>query len=162
MKIIVPSSASFYQACAIKLQSYFITKAGGTPYYRLFVNDIVPNAQTTVTDFVEATSALLPNYSAQFFNFNSTAYQAEDSTFHATNDSRVLTHTYGTAAPNTFVYGFFLTNSAKTILVGSGRFSTPVLFSVKYQYMSIQPDIVMFQNNYLDLIFRWNGCDPIY
>lgn len=95
---------------------------------RLYTNNLIPGPTNVLADFTEATAVEIPGYAPATPAWLGLPTRAQDGSW---NDNMNLATFLANAPPPApqIVYGWFLTDAAKTKLVGSGAFAQPFTFT---------------------------------
>lgn len=108
------------------------TASTGVVHIHLFTNNITPSKANVLADFTELTTTEVPGYAPASANWyagvplrlNSGAWESPDSLA----DPNFTCSTSAPPSPQ-IVYGWFATDSTDAILLGSGVFGSPYIFS---------------------------------
>jgi hypothetical protein len=103
----------------------------------LYANQLIPSQGTLLTMFVEAT---FTGYVAQSVGAWGAAYIGPDGNAHVTAPGLQFQAT-DDVTPNT-IYGWYMTNTAGTELVGAANFLTPIPIVAALQAVVMQPDFI--------------------
>lgn len=96
---------------------------------RLYTNNLTPLPTSVVGDFTELTNVEVPGYTPATPTWNAAPYANNDGSWTDNMTLAPFTAT-GAASPPTTVYGWFLTDSGKTTLLGAGLLDAPFTFSL--------------------------------
>jgi len=95
---------------------------------RLYTNDLTPTRTTVVADLTELTNVEVPGYILTTPAWNGTPLRKQDGSWEDWTDQNAFMAIGGPPPAPIVVFGWFVTNAAKTVLAASGRLAAPFVF----------------------------------
>ena len=117
---IFPTDQEVARLAAFKTSKFPI--APNAAQFKLFVNSVTPDVNSTIATFTEATT---PGYTARDVIMN--APDALPSGLAVCQSGTILNDITGTNDPPESAYGYFVTNQAGDELIFAENFSAPIL-----------------------------------
>jgi hypothetical protein len=122
---------------------------------RLFTNNLTPNKANVVTDFTELTNVQVPGYLPVAGAWKGTPIRKPDGSWEDQGAAPLEFKATGLPPAPQTVYGWFATNAAGTVLLGSGVFAAPFVFTLLGDGFTLEQVINVLQltgNTYQFLI----------
>jgi len=93
----------------------------------LYTNNLTPTRTNVLADFTELTNVEVPGYAGVAIAWNGTPVRNQDASWSDEAAQAIFQATGAPPAPQ-IVYGWFLQNAGKTVLLASGLFAVPFTF----------------------------------
>lgn len=97
---------------------------------KLFTNNFTPNAQNVVGDFTELTNVEVPGYAPVAGAWLGSPVKKADQSWEDQGAAPLPFKATGVPPSPQVVYGWYATNAAGTVVLGSGVFANPFTFSL--------------------------------
>lgn len=113
---------------------------------RLFTNNLTPTKANVAADFTELTALAVPGYVPVAGVWNGLPIRKQDGSW---EDNGAAPLQYAATAPPPapqITYGWFATNAAGTVLIGSGKFATPFTFTLNGDGFDLEQKMNLLQN----------------
>ncbi|SRR5258707_2498590 len=96
---------------------------------KLYVNNLTPTKNNVVADFTELTNVEVPGYAAVAGAWNGAPVRKQDGSWEDQGAAPIQFAATGPPPAPQIVYGWFATNAAGTVLIGSGKFAAAFTFT---------------------------------
>lgn len=145
------------------IQAQLGTAGTGVIDIHLFTNDLTPTKVNALGDFTELTNVEVPGYLKKSVNwFAGTPYREQDGSWTCPNSLADPSFVASADPPSAqTVFGFFATDSTDAILVGSGRFAVPFVFTKSGDGFRLADDPKIIQSDGGTLTITMPDLEPI-
>lgn len=122
---------------------------------RLYTNNLTPTKTNVIGDFTELTVVEVPGYAAVAPAWNGTPVRKQDGSWEDLASLATFVAAGGPPpGPGTVVYGWYATDAAGTLLLGSGLFDTPFTFVQDGDGFSLEPSMNIVEVNGTDYTLK--------
>lgn len=105
---------------------------------RLYTNNLTPTKSSVIGDFTQLTNVQVPGYAAVAIAWDGTPVRNQDGAWVDYGTDALFSATGAPPAPQ-IVYGWYMTDAANTVLVGSGRFATAFTYVQTGDGLRLEP-----------------------